>query len=210
MASFGIAPAWLAFNYTLKDAGKLGFAAVFIFAACGVLRLARFNVQTSLGKAKGNFTGIPIPIAAGALAVFILAQADVREWLQDPIFQQMGLQNTLTRLLLPLISPLWQRTIMLILVFLLALGMVSTFEYLSLKNIKLPRKRPFRVLAGLLISMILFFTIEHTLTLSVFMILYCLHGPIMWLFFKRDRDLEEDELFVSEDDENDGVGEAAI
>jgi len=52
LISFGLAPALLAFNWSLASmrdisplAGKLGWLAAFLFAACAALRLARFNTQ---------------------------------------------------------------------------------------------------------------------------------------------------------------------
>src|SRR5210317_2159640 len=54
LISFGLAPALLAFNWSLSSlrdisplAGKLGWLAAFLFAACAALRLARFNTQAS-------------------------------------------------------------------------------------------------------------------------------------------------------------------
>jgi len=56
LISFGLAPALLAFNWSLASmrdisplAGKLGWLAAFLFAACAALRLARFNTQASSG-----------------------------------------------------------------------------------------------------------------------------------------------------------------
>ena len=71
LISFGLAPALLAFNWSLASlrelgplAGKLGWLAAFLFVACGALRLARFNTQA--GTVSGDhFVGLPIPGAAG-------------------------------------------------------------------------------------------------------------------------------------------------
>ncbi len=43
VVSFGIAPAALAYVWGLEDLGRVGWAVCFLFAACGALRLARFN-----------------------------------------------------------------------------------------------------------------------------------------------------------------------
>ena len=80
LVSFGIAPAIVIYNYALNDFFRLGFCVAFIFAACGALRLARFNVQSEMGKTSGNFTGLPIPMAAAPLAVFIMAQNELASW----------------------------------------------------------------------------------------------------------------------------------
>src|SRR5210317_1559453 len=45
MVSFGVAPALVAFTWSLNEAGKWGWLAAFIYCACAALRLARFNTQ---------------------------------------------------------------------------------------------------------------------------------------------------------------------
>jgi CDP-diacylglycerol--serine O-phosphatidyltransferase len=64
--SFGVAPSALVFHMGLHQLGKAGWAACFLFTACGVLRLARFN--SSPVHDIRYFLGIPIPFAA-AMAV---------------------------------------------------------------------------------------------------------------------------------------------
>jgi CDP-diacylglycerol--serine O-phosphatidyltransferase len=67
--SFGVAPAIVLYQWTMQDAGGLGWALVLLFAVCMALRLARFN--TMLGEpdlppwAYNFFTGVPAPAAAG-------------------------------------------------------------------------------------------------------------------------------------------------
>ncbi|MES2614851.1 MAG: CDP-diacylglycerol--serine O-phosphatidyltransferase [Bdellovibrionota bacterium] len=192
LVSFGVAPAILVYNFALHDFTRLGFCVCFIYAACGTLRLARFNVQSSLGKANGTFTGIPIPMAAAPVAVFVMAQAELSSWsLKDKMDWEILLAQTLT-------VPAVRNITLLIILFLLALGMVSTFEYHSHKSLRLPRKRPFRVFALVLILCALFFTLQFVVSLALLLIVYCLHGPILWIFTRRDNAAEEDELFDTE------------
>jgi CDP-diacylglycerol--serine O-phosphatidyltransferase len=77
LISFGLAPALLAFNWSLSSlrdisplAGKLGWLAAFLFVACAALRLARFNTQASSGD-KSYFQGLASPAAAGTLVATI-------------------------------------------------------------------------------------------------------------------------------------------
>ncbi len=78
--SFGVAPALLFYVYTashLPAWQSFAFPIAFIFAACGTLRLARFNVQLT-GFSKTSFTGVPIPTAAGTVAAFVVfTKADI-------------------------------------------------------------------------------------------------------------------------------------
>jgi CDP-diacylglycerol--serine O-phosphatidyltransferase len=73
LISFGLAPALLAFNWSLASlrdlsplAGKLGWLAAFLFVACAALRLARFNTQAAKSD-KTYFQGLASPAAAGTL-----------------------------------------------------------------------------------------------------------------------------------------------
>ena len=77
LISFGLAPALLAFNWSLSSlseisimAGKLGWLASFLFAACAALRLARFNTQVGIAD-KRYFQGLASPAAAGTLVFTI-------------------------------------------------------------------------------------------------------------------------------------------
>jgi CDP-diacylglycerol--serine O-phosphatidyltransferase len=51
-------------------AGKLGWLAAFLFAACAALRLARFNTQAASAD-KSYFQGLASPAAAGTLVATI-------------------------------------------------------------------------------------------------------------------------------------------
>ena len=72
--SFGIAPAYLIYNFVLKDYGVWAYPVAFLYVLCGALRLARFNVKSHFGGgSKQYFQGLPIPAAAGILVSFVLA-----------------------------------------------------------------------------------------------------------------------------------------
>lgn len=93
VVSFGVAPALFVIR-SLTRTGPMElprwllFLVVFgciVYALCGVLRLARYNVQTkklqemdekARAEAKGHFTGLPIPAAASAAissALFLIS-----------------------------------------------------------------------------------------------------------------------------------------
>ncbi|MCR4665888.1 MAG: CDP-diacylglycerol--serine O-phosphatidyltransferase [Desulfovibrio sp.] len=67
--AFGIAPALFIWRWQLLDFGNLGVAAAFIYAACGVLRLARFNISTAV-TSKRFFLGLPIPAGGCTLVTY--------------------------------------------------------------------------------------------------------------------------------------------
>jgi len=93
LISFGLAPALLAFNWSLASlseislsVGKLGWLASFLFVACAALRLARFNTQVGIAD-KRYFQGLASPAAAGTLVFTIWffidngVQGDTVRWL---------------------------------------------------------------------------------------------------------------------------------
>ncbi len=71
--NFGVAPALILYFWGLNELRSVGWIAALVFAICGGLRLARFNVMIDdPGKPAwaGNFfTGIPAP--AGAITVLL-------------------------------------------------------------------------------------------------------------------------------------------
>ncbi len=71
--NFGVAPALVLYLWTLRDAHSLGWVAALIFAICGCLRLARFNVMLeSEDKREWEvdfFVGVPAP--AGAILALL-------------------------------------------------------------------------------------------------------------------------------------------
>ncbi len=69
--SFGAAPAFLIFKSNFSTVGPWGIIFSFLYLLAGVFRLARFNANIK-GYSKKNFSGLPIPVAALAIATFML------------------------------------------------------------------------------------------------------------------------------------------
>jgi CDP-diacylglycerol--serine O-phosphatidyltransferase len=116
LISFGLAPALLAFNWSLSSlrelgplAGKLGWLAAFLFVACAALRLARFNTQAAQSD-KSYFQGLASPAAAGTLVATV--------W----FFNDQGIAGETVRWLI------WLETV------LLGLLMFSRVRYFSFKT----------------------------------------------------------------------------
>ena len=70
LGSFGIAPAFLAYAFCMHNYGTFGKVAAIIFALCGMWRLARFNVNTSV--VHGFFMGLAIPAGGCIVATTTL------------------------------------------------------------------------------------------------------------------------------------------
>ncbi len=68
LVSFGVAPAMLNYASVMYRLGYAGLFFAIIFAFCGAIRLARFNVL----NIRDYYVGVPITIAGPLLTVFIL------------------------------------------------------------------------------------------------------------------------------------------
>jgi len=72
--SFGVAPAFLVLRWSMSEWRGVGVFVAFVFAACALLRLARFNVLSSdTGRSSAHFVGLPAPVAAGTLVSLVLS-----------------------------------------------------------------------------------------------------------------------------------------
>jgi CDP-diacylglycerol--serine O-phosphatidyltransferase len=82
--SFGVAPALIMYFAVLNREGW-AWLLCFIYVACAVMRLARFNVEQG-GRAKTHFHGMPSPAAGMTLATYY--------WFsQTPLYSQLAMQG---------------------------------------------------------------------------------------------------------------------
>ena len=130
--SFGVAPAILAFSWSISPFGRVGWAVAFMFTACGALRLARFNVQKETEESK-SFTGMPIPAAAGVVSALVI------------FFDHMDWMAT-------------KSVFVLCVIVLSALLMVSTLKFHSLKEVNMKERKPFFILVVLVFIIAVFST----------------------------------------------------
>jgi CDP-diacylglycerol---serine O-phosphatidyltransferase len=77
LVSFGVAPALLAYAVSLNHLGVLGYIIAGVFAVCGAIRLARFNLM----DVKGYFLGLPIPAAGCIISTFVISGINPHMWL---------------------------------------------------------------------------------------------------------------------------------
>lgn len=84
VVSFGVAPMVLVHRWSVGALGTIGTLACFAYLACGVIRLARFNVLTTAAsgapkKPSKWILGLPIPGAAGILISLVVANTVARQ-----------------------------------------------------------------------------------------------------------------------------------
>lgn len=160
MVAFGLAPALLAFQWSLAEAGKIGWMVAFIYVACAALRLARFNVQ--IGSVdKKYFIGLASPSAAAVVASSVWSFANLGIAGEKVVF------------------------IMVILVALAGSLMVSNFKYYSFKNLDFKRRVPFIVILVIVLGFAIIGTAPSYVLLLIFFV-YTISGPIRYLI-KRNK-----------------------
>lgn len=153
--SFGLAPAITLYLWALQPFERLGAVVCFLYAACGALRLARFNVQANVVE-KAYFQGLPIPMAAGIIASSILA------------FQDLGLEPKGNPALLGM-------------AVLLAFVMVSNFRYRSFKDLDLKQRMPFLYLVfG--VTVLAFVIYKPEVHLFLLFLSYAVLGAVFGIF----------------------------
>ncbi len=79
MVSFGVAPGFLIYTWSLYELGFLGVMISALPPLCGAVRLARFNVNARLMPSQDFFVGVPIPAQAIILGAFFLTFKDSLE-----------------------------------------------------------------------------------------------------------------------------------
>jgi len=82
MASFGVAPAIVMYEWALRGLGRWGWAAAFVYCAGAALRLARFNANLGVVDRR-FFQGLPSPAAAALVAGFVWLSVDNRFQIED-------------------------------------------------------------------------------------------------------------------------------
>lgn len=162
MASFGIAPALVMYQWSLSGLSeygpiwaKVGWLVAFTYTASAAIRLARFNTQIG-SMDKRFFQGLPSPAAAAVLMGLV--------WVSER-FGYSGDYFVYPALALTLVA---------------GLLMVSNFSYYSFKDLDFRKKVPFISLLAMII-IIVFLSLDPPSILFAIFFIYILHGPILSL-----------------------------
>jgi CDP-diacylglycerol--serine O-phosphatidyltransferase len=166
MVSFGAAPALIAYVWALKELGRWGWIAAFVYCACAALRLARFNVNTAVVD-KNYFQGLPSPAAAALIAGFI--------WL----ITESGFKGT---------AAIWGVSIPWLtfgLALYSGLTMVTNVPFYSFKDVQMKRSVPFVVIV-LIVLGIAAINIDPPTVMFFAFVAYGLSGYVIygWRRFK--------------------------
>ncbi len=154
MVSFGAAPALVMYEWALRDMGRIGWIAAFVYCAGAALRLARFNTQLSVAD-KRWFTGLPSPAAALLVAGMI--------W----VFNDYQVKGDQVR---------WFAAALTVYA---GVTMVSNIRFYSGKDLNLRRAVPFWMTLVMVVALLLI-SIEPSHVLWGIMVAYGVSGYVGW------------------------------
>jgi CDP-diacylglycerol--serine O-phosphatidyltransferase len=162
MVAFGIAPAVLVYQWGVVRIGEyghewrqFGWVIAFFYAACAAMRLARFNTISSGDKR--FFQGLPSPSAAATVAAFVWFFAKWRE----PGLPGLILAFAVTGYAAAL--------------------MVSSFSYLSLKQVDVNARVKYSYIIFVIGPMLFLISVDPPTMLFAMFVSYATYGPVQWI-----------------------------
>jgi CDP-diacylglycerol---serine O-phosphatidyltransferase len=162
MVSFGVAPALIIYEWALRDMGKLGWIAAFIYCVGAALRLARFNTNHDVLD-KRYFQGMPSPAAAALVAGLV--------W----VFLDFGFEGSDVK---------WFACGLTIFA---GLTMISNVKFYSGKEINLRKSVPFVAVAAIALGFALVSSYPAGVLFGLFL-LYAVSGYVITLIdWRRNR-----------------------
>ena len=160
MVSFGAAPALVMYVWALKDMGKLGWIAAFVYCAGAALRLARFNTNIDVVDRR-YFQGLPSPMAAALLAGLV--------W----VFDDFGIDREL-----------WLSVIAWVFTMFAGITMVTNLPFYSFKEFNLKKAVPFWVMLAFVAGLAVV-SLKPSVVLFLLVFAYGVSGYVLWGMGKR-------------------------
>ena len=183
MISFGVAPAFIMYFWSLNTLGRFGWLVCLIYVICVALRLARFNVNSSQEPSwRDNFfEGVPSP--AGGILV-----------LTPLIFSMTNFE------FIPINYDIVVPTFFIV----TSLLLISKFPSYSFKKIVIQRKTTIFLLFGIVLffGLLLIYPF-NVIALSA--IVYLAMLPISFFHYQKLKKQNEDQNFRDEDDDLEDV-----
>ena len=173
MVSFGAAPALIAYEWALRGLGRWGWIAAFVYCACAALRLARFNVNTSVVD-KRYFQGLPSPAAAALVMGLVWLMTDLE------------------------VSPAEVRWVVFGLCLASGLTMVTNVPFYSFKDFSMKKSVPFTVIVAIALT-IAVINIHPPVVLFALFVIYGLSGYAIYIW-RRTQGLQTSVISTSTDE----------
>lgn len=156
MVAFGVAPAFIVFNWGLNYIGIWGWGASFIYCACAAIRLARFNTSSS-GDSR-FFLGLPSPSAAALVVGFVFIANEYHLHLSVHLIYHFAMAMTIFA----------------------ALSMVTNIKFYGFKEFNFHHRAPFRMILLFLIAIVLIAYYPEIVIYSFF-IIYTFTSYVLWI-----------------------------
>ena len=176
--SFGVAPAFIMYFWTLSSLGKFGWLLCLIYVSCVALRLARFNVNSNQESSwKDNFfEGVPSP--AGGILVL------------SPLI--LNLSNfDYIKIDYNIIVPIF--------FILTSLLLISKFPSYSFKKIVIQRKATIFLLFGIVLFFGLLLIYPFNI-IAISAVVYVLMLPISFFHYQKLKKQNQDKDSIEDDD----------
>ena len=176
--SFGVAPAFIMYFWTLSSLGKFGWLLCLIYVSCVALRLARFNVNSNHEPSwKDNFfEGVPSP--AGGILVL------------SPLI--LNLSNfDYIKIDYNIIVPIF--------FILTSLLLISKFPSYSFKKIVIQRKATIFLLFGIVLFFGLLLIYPFNI-IAISAVVYVLMLPISFFHYQKLKKQNQDKDSIEDDD----------
>jgi CDP-diacylglycerol--serine O-phosphatidyltransferase len=179
LISFGVAPAFIMYFWSLNNLGKFGWLLTMIFVVCVALRLARFNVSSNSEPSwrDNYFEGVPSP--AGGILVLM------------PLILSLSGIN-----LIKINYDIVVQAFFILISFL----MISKIPTFAFKKISIPRRLTIFALFGV----VLFFGLLLIYTFKVLVIsalIYLISIPISFFHYQKNKNKQN--YSNSDNDEKD-------
>jgi len=180
--SFGVAPAFIMYFWSLQYLDKLGWFVCLMYVVCVALRLARFNVNSEEEPSWKDdfFEGVPAP--AGGIIV-----------LMPLVLSFSGLGEFFFKINYDLVVPTF--------FIIVSILLISTVPTYSFKRIVIPRSMTKFLLFGIVLffGALLVYTFK-VLVISIF--LYLCLIPVSYLHYKK---IKKEKNIITEKNENDDL-----
>jgi len=180
LISFGVAPAFIMYFWSLNNLGKFGWLLTMIYVVCVALRLARFNVSSNSEPSwKDNyFEGVPSP--AGGILVLL------------PLILSLSEIN-LVKVSYEIVVPIF-----FIMTSFLLISKVPTFAF---KKIAIPRRMTIFALFGV----VLFFGLLIVYTFKVLVICGLIYICVIPIGYFNYQKIYKQKMLSNKNDENDDL-----
>jgi len=169
--TFTVAPAFLVWKVIsllpldiVHIPRKVAWVLAVLYMVCGILRLARFNVETADDAKHKGFHGLPSPAAAAVIASLTLLAVD--------IFVEGGGKNVWVPHAFFLAIP--------VIAFFLGILMVSRVPYPHVLNRLIRGRRPFAYLVQLVFLIAILALLPYSVSLALLASLYVVSGLALY------------------------------